>query len=144
MSMRSTSDDYQLTENGEDAIESAKIERLPTFNRLKSSLFNKENVEENFEIDGKRKKMIDVTKLESLERRVFINKLIKHVGNDNLRLLQRIRNRVDRVGIKLPTVEVRYKNLCVEAKCEVVNGKPLPTLWNSLKSLFLVSIYLNL
>lgn len=94
--MRSTSDDYQLTENGEDAIESAKIERLPTFDRLKSSLFNKENVEENFEIDGKRKKMIDVTKLESLERHVFINKLIKHVGNDNLRLLQRIRNRVDR------------------------------------------------
>ncbi|KAH9733978.1 hypothetical protein KPL71_017222 [Citrus sinensis] len=144
MSMRSTSDDHQLTENGEDAIESAKIERLPTFDRLKSSLFNKENVEENFEIDGKRKKMIDVTKLESLERHVFINKLIKHVGNDNLRLLQRIRNRVDRVGIKLPTVEVRYKNLCVEAKCEVVHGKPLPTLWNSLKSLFFVSIYLNL
>ena len=96
MSMRSTSDDHQLTENGEDAIESAKIERLPTFDRLKSSLFNKENVEENFEIDGKRKKMIDVTKLESLERHVFINKLIKHVANDNLRLLQRIRNRVDR------------------------------------------------
>lgn len=96
MSMRSTSDDHQLTENGEDAIESAKIERLPTFDRLKSSLFNKENVEENFEIDGKRKKMIDVTKLESLERHGFINKLIKHVGNDNLRLLQRIRNRVDR------------------------------------------------
>jgi hypothetical protein len=30
-----------------------------------------------------------------------------------------------RVGVKLPTVEVRYKNLLVEAKCEVVHRKPL-------------------
>ncbi|XP_021898918.1 LOW QUALITY PROTEIN: pleiotropic drug resistance protein 3-like [Carica papaya] len=37
------------------------------------------------------------------------------------------------VGVELPTVEVRYKNLLVEAECEVVEGKPLPTLWNSLK-----------
>ncbi|KAK9195051.1 hypothetical protein WN943_003168 [Citrus x changshan-huyou] len=118
MSMRSTSDDHQLTENGEDAIESAKIERLPTFDRLKSSLFNKENVEENFEIDGKRKKMIDVTKLESLERHGFINKLIKHVGNDNLRLLQRIRNRVDSISEKLSV--------------RVVHGKPLPALYVSI------------
>ncbi|KAF7150505.1 hypothetical protein RHSIM_Rhsim02G0128400 [Rhododendron simsii] len=39
-----------------------------------------------------------------------------------------------RVGVELSTVEVRYKNLRVEAKCEVVCGKPLPPLWNSLKS----------
>ena len=36
--------------------------------------------------------------------------------------------------MKLPSVEVRYKNLCVEAECEVVPGKPLPTLWNSVVS----------
>ncbi|KAG6418106.1 hypothetical protein SASPL_120305 [Salvia splendens] len=29
-------------------------------------------------------------------------------------------------------VEVRYKELRVEAECEFVKGKPLPTLWNSL------------
>lgn len=43
-----------------------------------------------------------------------------------------------RVNVKLPTVEVRYKNLFVDAKCEVVHGKPLPTLWNSLMSLLSV------
>lgn len=48
-----------------------------------------------------------------------------------------------RVGVKLPTVEVRYKNLCVEAECTVVHGKPLPTLWNTLKSLVLVSILIH-
>lgn len=45
-----------------------------------------------------------------------------------------------RVDVKLPTVEVRYKNLCVEGECEVVHGKPLPTLWNSLKSNISVSV----
>lgn len=29
-----------------------------------------------------------------------------------------------RVGVKLPTVEVRYKNLTVEAECEVVQWRP--------------------
>ncbi|XP_050890245.1 cyclic nucleotide-gated ion channel 17 [Lathyrus oleraceus] len=43
---------------------------------------------------------------------------------------------VFRVNVKLPSVEVRYKNLNVEAECEVVQGKPLPTLWNSFSSLF--------
>ncbi|KAM0004933.1 hypothetical protein Hdeb2414_s0225g00839531 [Helianthus debilis subsp. tardiflorus] len=42
------------------------------------------------------------------------------------------------VGVQLPSVEVRYKNLHVEAECEVVHGKPLPTLWNSFQSLLSV------
>ncbi|XP_059652222.1 pleiotropic drug resistance protein 3-like isoform X3 [Cornus florida] len=42
---------------------------------------------------------------------------------------------MDKVGVQFPTVEVRYNNLRVEAECEVVQGKPLPTLWNSLKSM---------
>ncbi|KAE9446665.1 hypothetical protein C3L33_21407, partial [Rhododendron williamsianum] len=66
---------------------------------------------------------------------MFVEKLIKDIENDNLRLLQKMRNRVDKVGLELLRVEVRYKNLRVEAKCEVVRGKPLPTLWNSLKSI---------
>lgn len=45
-----------------------------------------------------------------------------------------------RVGIEFPSVEVRYNDLRVEAECEVVEGKPLPTLWNSFKSTLLVSM----
>ncbi|KAK1570799.1 hypothetical protein Q3G72_007162 [Acer saccharum] len=67
-----------------------------------------------------------------------MEKLIKHIEHDNLQLLWKIRKRIDKVGVKLPTVEVRYKNLCVEAECEVVHGKPLPTLWNSLKHMLSV------
>ncbi|XP_019055632.1 PREDICTED: pleiotropic drug resistance protein 3-like [Nelumbo nucifera] len=118
----------------------AAIERLPTFERLRSSLFDDFGEgEEGEEGEGreqvKGKRVVDVTKLGALERQVFIEKLIKHIQNDNLRLLQKLRRRIDRVSVKLPTVEVRYENLCVEVLCKVVHGKPLPTLWNYCKSL---------
>ncbi|XP_059437806.1 pleiotropic drug resistance protein 3-like [Corylus avellana] len=116
------------------ALEWAAIERLPTYDRLRSSLFDKDD-EDAGGTDNAGKQVIDVTKLGALERHVFIEKLIKHIENDNLRLLRKIRNRIDKVGVKLPAVEVRYKNLRVEAECEVVHGKPLPTLWNTVKSM---------
>ncbi|XP_024196912.1 pleiotropic drug resistance protein 3 isoform X1 [Rosa chinensis] len=112
----------------------AAVERLPTFERIKSALFD-DHDGASAKGDVKGTRVVDVTKIGAQERRVFIEKLIKHIENDNLQLLQKIRRRIDKVGVKLPTVEVRYKNLCVEAECKVVHGKPLPTLWNSLKSL---------
>ncbi|KAF3340969.1 ABC transporter G family member 41 [Carex littledalei] len=78
---------------------------------------------------------VDVGRLGAVERRHFIDSLINHIEEDNLRLLQKQRSRIDRVNVKQPTIEVRYKNLSVEAECEVVQGKPLPTLWNSLMSM---------
>ncbi|XP_028104411.1 pleiotropic drug resistance protein 3-like isoform X2 [Camellia sinensis] len=116
----------------EYALQWAAIERLPTFERLRSSLFDEND---GSKVDAQGKRIVDVTKLDALERNMFIDKLIKHIENDNLRLLHKQRKRIDKVGVKLPTVEVRYNNLRVEAECEVVHGKPLPTLWNSFKSI---------
>ncbi|KAE9446717.1 hypothetical protein C3L33_21385, partial [Rhododendron williamsianum] len=119
----------------------AESDRLPTFERLTSSLFDGSD---GSKVDVQGKRVVDVTELGALERQMFVEKLIKYIENDNLRLLQKMRNRVDKVGVELPKVEVRYKNLRVEvryknlrveATCEVVRGKPLPTLWNSLKSI---------
>ncbi|KAK3189964.1 hypothetical protein Dsin_029525 [Dipteronia sinensis] len=118
--------------NDDDSVEYeyAAVQRLPTFERVTTALFDVKD-EEN--VAGK--KVINVTKLGAEERRMFIEKLIKHIENDNLRLLQKIRKRIDKVGVQLPTVEVRYKNVSVEAECEVVHGKPLPTLWNTTKGM---------
>ncbi|CAI9108681.1 OLC1v1008347C1 [Oldenlandia corymbosa var. corymbosa] len=80
------------------------------------------------------RELVDVTKFGALERHIFIEKLIQNIEHDNLQLLQKIRKRLDRVGIELPSIEVRYNNLLIEAECEVVSGKALPTLWNSFKS----------
>nr|GLL29395.1 pleiotropic drug resistance protein 3-like isoform X1 [Ipomoea trifida] len=115
----------------------AAIERLPTFDRLRSAVFEENNGNEA-QVQGKR--VVDVTKLGTLERHMFIEKLIKHIEHDNLRLLRKIRKRIDRADVKLPSVEVRYANLHVEAECEVVYGKPLPTLWNSFKSLIKIFV----
>lgn len=115
----------------------AAIERLPTFRLLRTSLFHGEDESAGARNGGagKEKKAVDVATLSSLERHLFIERLIKHIESDNLRLLQKLRERIDRVNVNLPTVEVRYNHVSVEADCEIVRGKPLPTLWNSLASL---------
>ncbi|KAK4424492.1 Pleiotropic drug resistance protein 3 [Sesamum alatum] len=102
----------------------AAIDRLPTLERLRYSLFEESSV-------------VDVSGLGRSERRVLVEKLIRHIEHDNLRLLRNIRKRMDKGGVAFPTVEVRYRNLKVKAECEVVYGKPLPTLSNSLKSIIL-------
>ncbi|GLT42698.1 hypothetical protein SLA2020_166840 [Shorea laevis] len=117
-------------DNDEVELQWAAIERLPTFRQIRSSLFPKDGKEEN------EREVIDVTKLGALERHVLIEKLITKVEEDNLRLLKKLKERIDRVGLELPTIEVRYQNLCVEAECEVVHGKPLPTLWNTIQGVF--------
>ncbi|XP_059632028.1 pleiotropic drug resistance protein 3-like [Cornus florida] len=135
-SIRSSHSD-SIREEDEVELQWAAIEKLPTFKRLRTSLLDS-NHDNGSRTELGEKRMVDVTKLGPLERHLFIDKLIKHIENDNLQLLQRMRERIDRVGVNLPTVEVRYKNLSVEAKCEVVQGKPLPTLWNSLLSMITV------
>jgi hypothetical protein len=77
------------------ALQWAAIERLPTYDRLRSSLFDKDD-DDTCGTDNTGKQVIDVTKLGALERHVFIEKLIKHIENDNIRLLRKIRNRIDK------------------------------------------------
>ncbi|KAG0468338.1 hypothetical protein HPP92_017666 [Vanilla planifolia] len=89
----------------------------------------------NMEGEKKHEQLIDVTKLGAPETRSLVDKLIKNIEKDNLRLLQMQRERMERVDVELPTIEVQYKNLCVDAECEIVQGKPLPTLWNAVKSM---------
>ncbi|XP_060672517.1 LOW QUALITY PROTEIN: pleiotropic drug resistance protein 3-like [Ziziphus jujuba] len=122
-------------DDGDDEVELqwAAIERLPTFERIRSSLFDNEHLNGSKEKEGK--SVIDVTKLGAQQRHIFIEKLLKDIEQDNRRLLQKLKERIDSVGVELPTVEVRYKNLFVEAECEIVEGKTLPTLWNTLKNI---------
>ena len=77
----------------------AAIERLPTFKRIRTSLFdiNHGNEEGNGGIESSESKRVtDVTKLGAVERQLFIEKLIKHIENDNLLLLHKIRERINR------------------------------------------------
>ncbi|KAJ0079068.1 hypothetical protein Patl1_24549 [Pistacia atlantica] len=70
-------DDEALISDIEIAQQWAAIERLPTFERLKSPLFDKEG--EGNVVDGEGKRVVDIMKLCLVGRRVFIEKLIKHI-----------------------------------------------------------------
>ncbi|KAH8496515.1 hypothetical protein H0E87_019323, partial [Populus deltoides] len=126
---------HRRNENEEDASQClATIERLPSFERISTAL-SEEKDGTNGKGDAMGEKVVNVAQLRAQEGHVFNEKLIKHVENDHLRLLQKLRKRIDIAGIQLPTVEVKYRNVCVEADCEVVRGKPLPTLWSTAKSI---------
>ncbi|KAG4192004.1 hypothetical protein ERO13_A07G130850v2, partial [Gossypium hirsutum] len=114
----------------------AAIERLPTVKRIRTSLFDQKLLNAGKDEDLGMK-VIDVTQLRALERRGFIDHLITVIDKDHLNLLNRLKERMARVGLELPTIEVRFKNLNVEAECKVVHGKPhIPTLWNTITNLF--------
>ncbi|XP_031378178.1 ABC transporter G family member 37-like [Punica granatum] len=75
----------------------AAIDRLPTFRRLRTSLFDDGKVsgsQNNPDVAGKR--VVDIMKLGGLERHMFIENLLKRVEDDNFRLLQKLKERIDR------------------------------------------------
>eukprot|EP01018_Ginkgo_biloba_P025421 Gb_41755 [translate_table: standard] len=122
-------------DDDEEALKWAAVEKLPTYNRLRTSILF-QSFSENYEDDDQKRiipKEIDVRKLGTVERHNFIEKIFKVAEEDNEKFLRRLRARIDRVGIKLPTVEVRFENLNVDAEY-IVSGRALPTLWNSARN----------
>ncbi|KAH6826662.1 ABC-2 and Plant PDR ABC-type transporter family protein [Perilla frutescens var. hirtella] len=78
-------------------------------------------------------KEIDVRKMDMSEKQEFIDRFFKVAEEDNEKFLIKQRNRIDKVGINLPTVEVRFEHLTVEADC-FVGDRALPTLLNTARN----------
>ncbi|GJN25013.1 hypothetical protein PR202_gb12795 [Eleusine coracana subsp. coracana] len=120
----------------------AAIERLPTTNRLRTALLHSRLSSDPLPPNGAGPPLdvVDVRRLGAAERSLLVDALITRIHQDNLRLLQKQRQRMDRVGVQPPTVEVRWSDVSVEAECQVVQGKPIPTIWNAaVSSLSVVS-----
>ncbi|XP_058759198.1 ABC transporter G family member 35-like [Vicia villosa] len=116
----------------EEALKWAAIERLPTYDRLRTSIlqtYTEEYLGDEDHPNIVQHKEVDVRKLDGNERQKFIDKIFKVAEEDNEKYLQKFRNRIDKVGIKLPTVEVRFENLSIEAD-SYVGSRALPTLPN--------------
>ncbi|KAJ8423960.1 hypothetical protein Cgig2_008579 [Carnegiea gigantea] len=121
-------------EEDEEALIWAALEKLPTYNRLRTSILK--SYEETQNQDGVNKilhKEVDVRKLDVNDRIQFIDRLFKVAEEDNEKFLRKLRDRIDRVGIRLPTVEVRFEHLMVEADC-YVGTRALPTLPNAARN----------
>ncbi|XP_044495115.1 ABC transporter G family member 35-like [Mangifera indica] len=117
----------------EEALKWAAIEKLPTYDRLRTSIMQTFLENEN---PGQKlgHKEVDVTKLDTNDRQKFIDKLFRVAEEDNEKFFTKFRNRIEKVGIKLPTVEVRFEHLTIEANCYVGN-RALPTLPNAARNI---------
>ncbi|KAJ4825748.1 hypothetical protein Tsubulata_042318 [Turnera subulata] len=120
-------------DHDEEALKWAAIEKLPTYNRLRTSLMTS-YMDGALQQDQFIHKEVDVTKLDVNDRQTFIDKVFKVAEEDNERFLKKFRQRIDKVGIQLPKIEVRFQNLNIEADCYVGN-RALPTLLNTARNI---------
>ncbi|GAX74480.1 hypothetical protein CEUSTIGMA_g1929.t1 [Chlamydomonas eustigma] len=76
----------------------------------------------------------DLPKVENTEnRRLLVHHALETEEQNNLRLLTKIRERMDKVGVQMPRVEVRFENLFAEANVNV-GSAGMPTFLNFFKS----------
>ncbi|CAI9273163.1 unnamed protein product [Lactuca saligna] len=112
-------------QDDEEELKWAAIERLPTYDRLKKGILKQ--VLDNGQIVHQE---IDITTLGPQDKKLLIESILKVVEEDNEKFLNRVRARTDRVGIDIPKIQVRYKNLSIEGDIHV-GFRALPTLLNA-------------
>ncbi|CAI0473688.1 unnamed protein product [Linum tenue] len=108
-------------ENDEEALKWAALEKLPTYDRLRKGILASASKKELSEID--------IQNLGTEDRKILLDRLVKVADQDNENFLRKLKGRMDRVGVELPTIEVRYEHLNVEAEA-TVGSKALPTFAN--------------
>ncbi|KAL2332415.1 hypothetical protein Fmac_019996 [Flemingia macrophylla] len=108
-------------EDDEEALKWAALEKLPTYNRLRKGLLTASHGVAS---------EIDVTDLGYQERQKLLERLVKVAEEDNEKFLLRLKERIDRVGLDIPTIEVRYEHLNIEAET-FVGSRALPSFINS-------------
>ncbi|KAI8548585.1 hypothetical protein RHMOL_Rhmol07G0284100 [Rhododendron molle] len=107
-------------EDDEEALKWAAIEKLPSYLRIARGILTEE--------EGPPRE-IEIKSLGFLEKRKLLERLLKVAEEDNEKLLLKLKERIDRVGLELPTIEVRFEHLNVNA--EVYAGsRALPTVFN--------------
>ncbi|KAL5701727.1 transcription factor [Ranunculus cassubicifolius] len=111
----------QDIEDDEEALKWAAIEKLPTYSRIKKGLLTGEGGETT---------EIDVLRMGSQEKKKLLDRLIRVAEEDNEKFLLKLKDRIDCVGIDLPTIEVRFENLKVDTEAHV-GARALPTVLNS-------------
>ncbi|KAJ9546840.1 hypothetical protein OSB04_019383 [Centaurea solstitialis] len=112
-------------EDDEEALKWAAIEKLPTRVRLERGILTEEK--------GLLTE-INIKNLGLIEKKNLLDRLVRIAEEDNEKFLLKLKQRIDRVGVRLPTIEVRFEHLNVDAEA-YVGGRALPTIVN-----FLVNI----
>ncbi|KAG7637916.1 ABC transporter G family member 31 [Arabidopsis thaliana] len=85
--------------------------------------------------DGNVVQTIDVKKLDRADREMLVRQALATSDQDNFKLLSAIKERLDRVGMEVPKIEVRFENLNIEADVQA-GTRALPTLVNVSRDFF--------
>ncbi|KAK4766836.1 hypothetical protein SAY87_008478 [Trapa incisa] len=120
---RSSREEY----DDEEDLRWAALQKLPTFDRLRKGILVTGT-------DGSHEE-VDILSIGMCERRFLLDRLVKDADEDNEKFLLKLKDRIDRVGINLPTIEVRYEHLSVETEAHV-GGRALPTFINFILNMF--------
>ncbi|GAB2293587.1 transcription factor [Dionaea muscipula] len=113
-----------VDEDDEVALKWAALERLPTYDRMRKGILlgSEGGVCE-----------VDLKNIGYEERKVLIERLLKTV-DDSEKFLLKLKGRFERVGIELPTIEVRFDHLNIGVEA-FVGTRALPTIPNYLTNL---------
>ncbi|XXG63718.1 hypothetical protein AAC387_Pa05g1841 [Persea americana] len=112
-------------EDDEAALKWAALEKLPTFDRLRKGILAG--------VSGSQRE-VDIEDLGYEEKKILLDRLIRVAEEDNEKFLLKLKNRIDQVGIDLPTIEVRFEHLNVDAEA-YVGSRALPTIFNFTKNI---------
>ncbi|CAJ2632863.1 unnamed protein product [Trifolium pratense] len=107
-------------QDDEEALKWAAIQNLPTFARLRKGLLTS--------LQGEAIE-IDIERLGLQERKDLLGRLVRLAEEDNEKFLLKLKDRIDRVGVDLPTIEVRFEHLNIETEARV-GSRSLPTFTN--------------
>ncbi|KAJ6346921.1 hypothetical protein OIU76_003582 [Salix suchowensis] len=105
-------------EDDEEALKWAALEKLPTYDRLRKGILTSASRGIISEVD--------IENLGVQERKQLLERLVKVADEDNEKFLWKLKNRIERVGIEFPTIEIRYENLNIEAEA-YVGSSALPS-----------------
>ncbi|PWA80656.1 pleiotropic drug resistance protein 1 [Artemisia annua] len=113
-------DIFSREEDDEEVLKWASLEKLPTFDRLKKGLL--------FGSTGPSNE-VNVDSLGTNDRRHLLDRLVNVADEDNEKFLLKLRARLDRVGIGLPTIEIKFEHVTVEADINT-GSRALPSFIN--------------
>ncbi|PKA51611.1 Putative pleiotropic drug resistance protein 7 [Apostasia shenzhenica] len=107
-------------EDDEEALKWAALEKLPTYDRMRKGM-----------LPGSRgiAQEVDIQELGIEGRKNLLEKLVRTAEEDNEKFLLKLRDRMERVGIDNPTIEVRFEHLNIDAEAYVGN-RGVPTFFN--------------
>ncbi|KAF9614059.1 hypothetical protein IFM89_014859 [Coptis chinensis] len=108
-------------ENDEEALRWAALERLPTFDRIQKGILNG--------LDGQLNE-VDIKHIGNREKKSLLDRLVRNIEVDNEKFLQKLKERMDRVDIQNPTIEVRFENINISAEA-YIGDRALPTVFNA-------------